>query len=128
MPCQIECIDHAEVFVRDLEAAARWYAEILGLEELRRWNPYPIMIGRGDTKLALFQLAEPFEEPTGKALPIKTGWRRIAWRTDEAGFAASQKFLKEKGITFTGPVDHDKAWSIYFCDPDGNPLEITYYL
>ena len=28
-------------------------------------------------------------------------------------------------IDYGGPVDHGSAWSLYFTDPDGNPLEIT---
>ena len=33
----------------------------------------------------------------------------------------------DKTLEFRGPIDHDTAWSIYFSDPDGNPLEITTY-
>jgi len=78
--------------------------------------------------LALFRLAEPSDPPPAESLPITVGWRRVAWRTDKAGFDAAQKHLKDKGVAFRGPVDHEQAWSIYFCDPDGNLLEITYYL
>lgn len=36
MPFAVEEIDHVEVFVRDIEAAARWYSEVLGLREIAR--------------------------------------------------------------------------------------------
>jgi catechol 2,3-dioxygenase-like lactoylglutathione lyase family enzyme len=123
-------IDHVEVIVRDLDAAARWYREVFGLVEQRRWDPEPVMIGGGPAgpMLALFQAdSEPATRP-----PEHAGggphWHRVAWRTDREGFAAAQQHLRGLAIPFRGPVDHDIAWSIYFHDPDGNPLEITYYL
>ncbi|XWN29918.1 MAG: hypothetical protein ROR55_20830 [Devosia sp.] len=36
---------------------------------------------------------------------------------DRAGSALSRSPL----------VDHQLAWSVYFADPDGNPIEITTY-
>ena len=51
MSFQVESIDHVEVFVRDREAAVAWYADVLGLKEVARWDPEPIMIGAGGSKL-----------------------------------------------------------------------------
>jgi catechol 2,3-dioxygenase-like lactoylglutathione lyase family enzyme len=124
----VDRIDHVEVFVRNLEAAARWYGEVLGLQEVARWEPEPIMVGVGDTKLALFQSKGDEPKTPGVRMarpPLR--WHRVAWRTDAPGFEAAQKHLTALGIKFRGPVDHQTAWSIYFDDPDGNPLEITYY-
>ncbi|MFO0808922.1 MAG: VOC family protein [Gemmataceae bacterium] len=115
----VDRIDHVEVFVRDIEAAAKWYAEVLGLRELYRWDPAPVMIGAGGTMLALFP-AEAKIEPGH-------GWHRVAWRTDRTGFEAAQAHLQALGVPFRGPVDHDISWSIYFSDPDGHALEITSY-
>lgn len=122
MSFRVQQVDHVEVMVMDLEASARWYKDILGLKETHRWDPEPIFIEANGTALALFQAVHAAREP-GKGVH----WHRVAWRTDEGGFAAAQEHLKNKGITFRGPVDHGIAWSIYFTDPDGNPLEITYY-
>jgi catechol-2,3-dioxygenase len=123
MPFAVQRIDHVEVLVRDIEAAVEWYGKVLGLEELMRWDPEPVMIGAGGTKLALFKAnGEPRKDP-GDA----PHWHRTAWQTDEAGFAAAQEHLGDLGIPFRGPIDHGSAQSIYFLDPDGNPLEITYY-
>ncbi|HXO19649.1 MAG TPA: VOC family protein [Thermoanaerobaculia bacterium] len=139
MPFAVHRIDHVEVLVSDLEAAARWYREVLGLVEIRRWDPEPVMIGAsgttGGSMLALF-LADPVAAvdglPDASDAPVAIlpahRWQRVAWQTDEAGFAAAQERLRSLGIRFRGPVDHDVARSIYFADPDGNPLEITYYL
>jgi catechol 2,3-dioxygenase-like lactoylglutathione lyase family enzyme len=123
MSFAVEEIDHVEVFVRDIEAAARWYFQVLDLREVARWNPEPVMIGSGKTKLALFRAGS---DASQKASGFH--WHRVAWRTDRAGFEAAQRHLTELGIQFPGPIDHRLAHSIYFEDPDSNLLEITYYV
>ena len=133
MTFSVSQIDHVEVMVRDLDAAACWYREVLGLVEQRRWDPEPVMIGgaTGGSLLALFLAGDGGETGAAAAAnPHGAGphWHRVAWRTDRAGFAAAQRHLTDRGIPFRGPIDHGIAWSIYFHDPDGNPLEITYYL
>lgn len=126
MSFAVERIDHVEVFVRDIAASARWYADVLGLCEVCRWDPEPVMIGAGGTKLALFA-ARPDALPSGERHGDVLRWHRVAWLTDEAGFAAAQHRLATRGIPFEGPIDHGRSESIYFHDPDGHPLEITWY-
>jgi catechol-2,3-dioxygenase len=84
------------------------------------------MIGAGASKLALFQSKPNPPGPTPDDEDA-VDWHRVAWRTDEAGFAAAQARLKKLGVAFHGPVDHGIAESIYFRDPDGHRLEITWY-
>ncbi len=123
MTFSVRNIDHVELFVSDIAQAAEWYAQVLGLREMARWDPEPLMIGVGNTKLALFQALK------GPGLSREgAGWHRVAWLTDEKGFAAAQEHLKSLGISSRGPIDHGMARSIYFTDPDGNPLEITFYV
>ena len=127
MSFAVERIDHVEVFVRDIDAAIRWYADALGLTVLHRWDPEPVMIGAGGTALALFRAKLGSPAATDLRLRKGIGWHRVAWRTSMAGFEAAQCHLTERGIGFRGPVDHDVACSIYFNDLDGNHLEVTYY-
>ena len=123
MAFRAQRIDHVEVFVKNIDAAVRWYHDVLGLAEVARWNPEPVMIGAGGTKLALFLAPEHARDES----PPSLRWHRVAWRTDREGFEAAQKHLRERGIAFRGPVDHGIAQSVYFQDPDGHPLEITWY-
>jgi catechol-2,3-dioxygenase len=51
----------------------------------------------------------------------------VAWLTDNTGFEAAKKRLESRRIQF-GEQDHGMSRSMYFTDPDGNPLEITYYV
>lgn len=125
MAFQVRRIDHVEVFVRDIEASIRWYGEVLGLAEIQRWDPEPVMIGVGGTMLALFAAAADAAPAPRSEAPSSLRWHRVAWNTDRSGFEAAQQHLARVGIPFRGPVDHDTALSIYFQDPDGHPLEIT---
>lgn len=128
MAILVDRIDHVEVFVQDLEASIRWYAQVLGLHEVYRWDPEPVMIGVGDTKLALFKSVQlATAAPAGQASRAPH-WHRVAWRTSASGFEQAQEHLRNLGVAFRGPIDHGAAFSIYFHDPDGNPLEITYYI
>ncbi|HEU5311194.1 MAG TPA: VOC family protein [Candidatus Eisenbacteria bacterium] len=125
MSYAVDSIDHVEVFVRSIPEAIRWYGDVLGLKETARWDPEPVMIGRGGTQLALFQARFGVVGSAEQPEPPPLRWHRVAWKTDRAGFEAAQAHLASLGISFRGPVDHDPTVSIYFQDPDGNPLEIT---
>ncbi len=124
MPFSVVHLDHVEVYVSNLDESIRWYEKILGFREMHRWDPEPVMIGAGESMIALFR-QETTATETGEA---HRGWHRVAWRTDEHGFGRAQEHLIRFGVTYNGPIDHGAARSIYFVDPDGNPLEITFYV
>ena len=129
MKFRVKSIDHVEVFVRDIEASAQWYRDVLGLERVMAWDPEPLMIGRGGTKLALFRAprgSRPLGSREHKALARRVRIHRVAFLTDPRGFVAAQKRLDERGIAFRGPIDHGATRSIYFHDLDGILLEITH--
>lgn len=129
---KVEQLDHVEMLVDDLEAAVDWYRRVLGLREVGRFDPHPVMIGAGGTLLALFSRLLTDGAEKGRAQPpipqpAPGYFRRVAFRTDADGFEAAQRHLVSQGIAFQGPVDHQVSWSIYFYDADGHPLEITTY-
>jgi len=129
-------IDHVELFVPDRREAAAWYQAVLGLTvvgDFEHWveNPRgPLMISSdsGRTKLALFQ-----GQPQGAR--ETAGFHRVAFSAAAVDF---DRFLKElrrlnltdsDGHTVTPDdvVDHQAAYSLYFCDPYGHRLELTTY-
>jgi catechol 2,3-dioxygenase-like lactoylglutathione lyase family enzyme len=129
-------IDHVEVLVPDRHAAADWYERTLGLRvvpEYQHWSndpKGPLMISSdgGSTKLALFE-GQP---QAGQSI---TGWQRVAFRIDAIGFIEFIERLEDlrltdiagQSVTCDSVVDHEQAYSIYFCDPYGNALEVTTY-
>lgn len=129
-------IDHVEVFVPDRYEAARWYQQTLGLEILAGFEEWaanrhgPLMISSddGNTKLALFE-GLPAAAAEGAGLHL------IAFRVTAEGFSAFLSRLPElqlrdhrdRLLTSSSVVDHDRAFSIYFLDPYGNRLELTTY-
>ncbi len=133
----VQGIDHVELFVPDRYEAAKWYQQTLGLrivpafEEWASDRQGPLMIssGEGTTKLALFT-----GEPPG-ARRNTIGFHRVAFRVSGSGFLifldrlALIPIFNESGrqLTANNIVDHDKAFSIYFCDPFGHRLEVTTY-
>jgi catechol 2,3-dioxygenase-like lactoylglutathione lyase family enzyme len=128
---KVEQIDHVHVFVRDRKAAAAWYAETLGLTVHYDYpamgdagGPLVISSDDGNTSLALF------------ARPELAGTKStVAFRISGKGFAAFLARLADRALTdehgrrltANDVHDHMTCYSVYFCDPDGNPYELTTY-
>lgn len=117
-------IDHVELYVPDRAVAADWYERVLGLKRFGKaasWadNPQgPLMISPdgGRTMVALF--TGPPQGNTDAA-----GLCRLAFRVDGPGFL---EFIGS-GVVEVEVKDHGMAFSAYFDDPWGTPLEVTTY-
>lgn len=133
---RVDQIDHVEMYVPDVNEAARWYESVLGLEILKGFEDWnrdghgPLMISSdgGGTKLALFR-----GRAQGADAPV--GLRRIAFRVGGEAFVAFVRSLvavelfdhTRRRIGPDDAVDHGRAFSIYFADSWGNRLEVTTY-
>lgn len=133
---RVDQIDHVELFVPNRFEASIWYQRVLGfqiIDKFKHWaddSGGPLMISSdgGNTKLALFE-----GTPQGKTNP--SGIVLIAFRVSANSFLQFVDRLPElrledkhgRPVTSKLVVDHDQAFSIYFCDPFGNQLELTTY-
>src|SRR3954453_1447320 len=115
--------------VNDVQAAARFYREVVGLTPL----------GDADHEWAWFQAGDPahpqrialrkgpllFEEHS--PLPEGVRWGRVhyAFLVASDRLEAATAHVREHGVTVYGPVQLEwmQARSYYFYDPDGNLLE-----
>lgn len=122
---QLEQLDHVAMLVSDLERSKQWYCDVLGFEHRFEglWDGVPVMVGLGDTLIALFpSRGDQQAEVPKKAIRIA----HVAFRTDRENFLSAREDLAAQGILVTFQ-DHDISHSIYFNDPDGHQLEITTY-
>jgi len=128
---RVRCLDHVHVAVRDRAAAIAWYRRVLGLEKQYDYTEHgdprgPVVLAcdYGRTHLALFERKDVVPNP-----------QVVAFRVDADGFIAFLARLdalelfdaQAARVTAKSIADHGNSWSVYFCDPDGNPYEITTY-
>lgn len=122
MPAPLEPIttvrrlDHVALRSADPRRAARWYQNMLGLEEryVGAFGPEsPITVGVGECSLSLFP-------GTGAS------FEHVAFELDPDTFANAMAALDARGITYR-VADHRIATSLYLTDPDGTTVELTTY-
>jgi catechol 2,3-dioxygenase-like lactoylglutathione lyase family enzyme len=138
-------LHHVAMTVPDLDAAATFYRDTLGLAEIRRksWNDdarmdailgVPDSAGRvmflsdGVMGFEFFEFTAP--EAGERAAPTSAtqpGWMHVCLRVDD--LAAVYASLREKGMSFwtepsLGPTGNI---AVYGRDPFGNLIELTQF-
>ncbi|MCU0325022.1 MAG: VOC family protein [Spirosomaceae bacterium] len=122
-PIVIISYNHVGLAVKDLQASAKFYREILGLE--------PVQVP--DNLVAIrrwFQITE------GQQLHLLLGRRDPVSNNDKNGAHFSltipansadgvEAFLKEKKIEYIRQKRFDGAYQIYVTDPDGYVIELN---
>ena len=136
MSFRVDQIDHIELAVQSRNLAAEWYGRVLGLERVAKFEFWsddpngPLMIATpsGGTKIALFR-----GEPQGSRRGI--GYHLLAFRTTAENFLLFLSLLDSlelfdrhgNRVDRNSVSDHTLAFSIYFCDPWQNEIELTTY-
>ena len=120
-------LNHAVLFVRDVETAAEFYRSALGFTELTRPEGMRAAFlrtpsGLNHHDLGLFEVG-----PLGTRPPRgSVGLYHLAWEVETIeDLAAMADALGSRGA-LTGASDHGVSKSLYGSDPDGNEFEVMW--
>jgi catechol-2,3-dioxygenase len=120
-------LNHAVLFVRDLERAGAFYREVLGMEEVARWGGMLFLRLPGSPNHHDLGLAEvganALAPPRGAV-----GLYHLAWEVADPGdlLEMYQRLLARGALV--GASDHGATKSLYGVDPDGNQFEVLWML
>ena len=109
--------DFITVATKDFDAAARFYRDVLGLEEGKRWGKMPAgEFETGNLTIAVMQ-SDAF------GLEFQANNHPIELRVDD--FEAAKAELESRGVRFEGEtIDSGVCYQAFVRDPDGNALGI----
>ncbi len=117
-------LGHAVLKVRDLERAAAFYRDILGLREVARYGGHMAFFSCGESHhdLGLLEMGTDAPAPHPRAI----GLYHLAFKVgdDLDALRAVKAELEAKGVAILGQSDHRVSQSLYLADPDGNELEL----
>lgn len=120
-------LNHAVLFVRDVDAAAEFYATAFGFEEIERPQGMRAVfmrspVGGNHHDLGLFEVGPEAPRPPRGSV----GLYHLAWQIDTIeGLAEMAIRLRELG-SLGGASDHGVSKSLYGRDPDGNEFEVMW--
>jgi predicted enzyme related to lactoylglutathione lyase len=102
---------------RDFDAAVDFYANVLGLQQSKRWGEMPAQeFETGNLTIAVMQTDAFGQEFQAHKVPI-------ALRVDDVEAARAE--LESRGVEFKGEtIDSGVCHQAIFEDPDGNVLDI----
>lgn len=118
------------LYAGDLEAAERFYRDVLGMEPFSKAAGRQLFYRCGDQVLLIFNPEATRAAPRPGALPVPphgaSGPGHACFRASASELAAWRNRLAEKGVA----IEADFEWprggrSIYFRDPAGNCLEFA---
>ena len=121
---RIARVSHVVLNVKDPEASAKWYSDVLGMETMN-YSPGIGMafmsFGTLDHDIALIKAPEGVE--TGSP-----GLSHTALSIDGGPEELKEIYqrIKDSGAKIDFTADHGLTKSFYFFDPDGNRLEVFY--
>jgi catechol 2,3-dioxygenase-like lactoylglutathione lyase family enzyme len=112
-------VDHVYYWTSDMDRAATFYSEVLGLQLVRRSGDAWAEFDGGPIRIALHGVHE------GEALPI--GGATAVFEVDDLDEAMA--FLNGKGVAFDQHIGEVEGFARFasFLDPDGNTLQLIEY-
>ena len=129
MPVAPVRLNHAVLFVSDLDRSVRFYSDVFGMEVIAsepRANAAFLRLPRSGNHhdLGLFGVGTAGGPKRRGAI----GLYHLAWQLDTIDeLAAARQTLLDAGA-YTGESSHGATKSVYGADPDGNEFELMWML
>lgn len=119
-------LHHLAVVVRDLERSARFYREVLGLPEIRRWDdanglPRSVWLALGAGAFLAVEKAEK-DAPDRPVGPLP-GWHCVALGIAPSERAAWRDRLARAGVS----IERESPYTIYVRDPENNLVGLSHF-
>ena len=121
-------LNHAVLFVADVDRATRFYTDVLGMELVSRepgLNGAFLRLPRSGNHhdLGLFGIDGAIPQPRRSV-----GLYHLAWQLDTVDeLVEFRQILLDSGAD-TGESSHGATKSVYGADPDGNQFEVMWML
>ncbi len=120
----------AALYADDLEAAERFYVEVLGMDIVIRRPGRHVFFRCGDAVLLIFDPAETADQPYPGELPIPGhgahGPGHVCFRASADEIDDWRARLEAAGVDIEVELEWPQGGrSIYFRDPAGNSLEFA---
>lgn len=123
---QIQRLNHAVLYVRDAERAARFYQDVLGFVVSAHSGDRAYFMRTNATTennhdLGLFSIGKDAPDPSHGE---RVGLYHLAWQVDTLPELAEARDSLVKANALVGVNDHGSSLSLYAKDPDGNEFEV----
>jgi catechol-2,3-dioxygenase len=119
-------LNHAVLYVRDVEQAVAFYERVLGLEVVARaGGAMAFMRAPGSSNhhdLGLARVGANAPSPP----PGSVGLYHLAWEVERIDDLAIAFAALQERDALTGASDHGATKSVYGIDPDGNEFEVMW--
>ena len=128
MSYQPKHLGHVNIYVRNVERSHKWYSDLLGLHTYAFYPGRAAFMSADLEKSHEVALIEVGEEAPGQQ-PGEVGLNHMAWMMHSLDdLKELYQRLKDRGIAIKNVADHGISIGIYFSDPDGNGIEVSYEL
>lgn len=119
-------LSEAAIYTSDLEAAEKFYCDLLGLEKISSMEGRGISLRCGETVLLVFDPQRTRIHDAGVPTHGASGEGHIAFVIDDAEIDSWRRHLAEHGVTIEAEVDWPEGGrSLYFRDPARNVVEFA---
>ena len=121
-------LNHAVLFVADVDRSVRFYTEVFGMQlvsrEARLAGAFLRLPRSGNHHdLGLFGVADAVPQPARSV-----GLYHLGWQLDTVDELVEMRRVLLDAGAYTGESSHGATKSIYGADPDGNQFELMWML